>query len=229
MRKRYEDFLRRLNQYRLYLNMTQDELSNALGITQSQFSKIELGKTVMPYRTLELLEGMGWDIYYLVTGKNFDRNASKLNEMLKQVEEEDKREVLNVVTWLLKQGMNKCCPNMSPEYKCEMEILQMRVSGEGPRSVLYEVRKISDVAQAIMAEKLGVNIKKYRKLEKKEVYPDVELLFHIYEVTRCKPSLILHNDCVESIIIDDLWNQITEPVQNKILTLTEQILWFLKM
>ena len=52
MRKRYEDFLGRLNQYRLYLNMTQEELSSALGITQSQFSKIELGKTVMPYKIL---------------------------------------------------------------------------------------------------------------------------------------------------------------------------------
>lgn len=229
MRKRYEDFLRRLNQYRLYLNMTQEELSSALGITQSQFSKIELGKTLMPYKTLERLEGMGWNVDYLVTGKNFERGTSELNVILEQVEDAYRKDVLSAVTWLLMQGLSKCCPNLSPECKCEMEILQMRASGESPCSVLYEVRKILDVAQVIMAEKLGVNIKKYRRLEKKEVCPDVELLFRIYEVTGCKPSLILHNDRVESVIVDDLWSQITAPVQNKILSLTEQILYFIRM
>ncbi len=229
MRKRYDDFLRRLNQYRLCLNMTQDELSNALGITQSQFSKIELGKTIMPYKTLELLEGMGWNVDYLVTGKNFDRGASELNTILQQVEETNKREVLSAVAWLLKQGIGICCPNLSSECKCEMEILQMRANSESPCSVLYEVRQMLDVAQAIMAEKLGVNIKKYRKLEKNEACPDVELLFRIYEVTGCKPSLILHNDHVENIIIDDLWTQITVPIQSKILSLTEQVLWFIRM
>lgn len=229
MRKRYEDFLRRLNQYRLRLNMTQDELSSALGITQSQFSKIELGKTIMPYKTLELLEGMGWDVDYLVTGKNFAKGVSELNTILQQVEEPYKKEVLSAVTWLLNQGINKCCPNLGPECKCEMEILQMRVGSESSGSVLYEVRKVSNMAQVPMAEKLGVNIKKYRRLEKNEVCPDVELLFHIYEVTGCKPSLILHNDRAENIIIDDLWNQITAPVQSKILSLTEQVLWFIRM
>ena len=229
MRKRYEDFLGRLNQYRLYLNMTQEELSSALGITQSQFSKIELGKTVMPYKILECLEGMGWDVDYLVTGQNFEKGTSELNVILQQVEEIYKKEVLSVVTWFVKQGLSKCCQNLSLECKCEMEILQMRAIGECPYSVLYEVRKILDVAQAIMAEKLGVNIKKYRKLEKNETRPDVELLFRIYEVTGCKPSLILHNDHVESIIIDDLWSNMTAPVQNKILSLTEQILYFIRM
>ena len=179
MRRSYEEFLRRLNQYRLYLNMTQEELSDALGITQSQFSKIELGKTVMPFKTLERLEGMGWDIDYLVTGKSLGRKDSELNDILQKVGEPYKREFLNAVTWLLKQGIGKDCSKLSPEIECEIEILQMRVRSESSCSVLYEVRRISDVAQAAMAEKLGVNIKKYRKLEKNEVRPDVELLFRI--------------------------------------------------
>lgn len=59
MRRSYEEFLHRLNQYRLRLNMTQEETSNGLGITQSQFSKMELGKTIVPYKVLELLMKMG--------------------------------------------------------------------------------------------------------------------------------------------------------------------------
>ena len=70
MRSSYEDFLRRLNQYRMRLNMTQEAASSALGITQSQFSKMELGRTIMPYKALEALIGLGWDIDYLIAGEN---------------------------------------------------------------------------------------------------------------------------------------------------------------
>ena len=80
-----------------------------------------------------------------------------------------------------------------------------------------------------MSEKLGVNIKKYRMLEKSNVNPDAELLLRIYEVTGCKPSLLIDADNVENVIINDLWQQIEHSVQEKILTLSKQILGFLKM
>ena len=55
----YEKFLYRLNQYRIHLNLTQEETSIELGITQSQFSKMELGRSVVPFRIMELLLKMG--------------------------------------------------------------------------------------------------------------------------------------------------------------------------
>ena len=80
-----------------------------------------------------------------------------------------------------------------------------------------------------MAEKLGVNIKKYRMLEKKQTAPDAELLLRIYEVTGCKPSLLLDNGHVEKMIIDELWGQLTLPVQKEILALAKQVDCFFKM
>ena len=52
MRDKYDNFLHRLNQYRLRLNMTQEETSSELGVTQSQFSKMELGKIIIPYNLI---------------------------------------------------------------------------------------------------------------------------------------------------------------------------------
>lgn len=225
----YEDFLRRLNQYRQRLNMTQEETSRALGITQSQFSKMELGKTIMPYKALKALGGMGWDVDYLVTGKESSHHISELRKVVMRAEEEYRPKLLDTIAWMLKQGVDKRASELDFETKCEIEILKMRAQGGSSDSVLYKIRKISGMAQIPMAERLGVNIKKYRMLEKNEANPDAELLFRIYEVTGCKPSLLINYDDIESVIIDDLWSQIALPVQRQILFLTEQLLWFIRM
>lgn len=229
MSNNYEEFLQRLNQYRLRLNMTQEETGRKLGINQSQYSKMELGKTIVPYRTLELLMKMGWDVDYLFTGKEAACHTSELGELIAWGDEKDRRELLSAVAWLLKQGVEKSVSGVSFETRCEIEILRMRASGGTSKSVLYKIRKIAGIAQIPMSEKLGVNIKKYRMLEKNEVDPDAELLLRIYEVTGCRPSLLLDDSNVEGMIIDDLWRQIDRPIQMKIKSLTEQVLWFLKM
>lgn len=133
------------------------------------------------------------------------------------------------MAWLLEQGVEKCVADTSFETKCEIEILKMRAKEETSESVLFEIRKISGLAQIPMSEKLGVNIKKYRMLEKEQVNPDAELLLQIYKVTGCRPSLLFDVSNVESMIIDDLWGQVTPRVRQNILSLVKQVLWFLKM
>ncbi len=228
MRDKYDNFLHRLNQYRLRLNMTQEETSSELGVTQSQFSKMELGKIIIPYKVLVLLMEMGWDVDYFITGKETCQSISELNLFMDGVEEKYRKELLSAVAWFLEQGINKCVLDISFETKCEIGILKKRASEEKFESVLYEARKIAGIAQIPMSEKLGVNIKKYRKLEKEQLCPDAELLLRIYEETGCKPSLLFNCINVESLIINDLWNDITPPVRKSILSLVEQVYGFLK-
>ncbi len=229
MHSSYEDFLQRLIQYRLYLNMTQEQTSKVLGITQSQFSKMELGKTIVSYKSLTRLMEDGWDIDYLVTGKESAQNVSELTSLILQVEDKDRQEFLGAVAWFLEQGIAKSVSDISFETKCEIEVLKRRANGRETDSVLYEIRKISGISQIPMSEKLGVNIKKYRMLEKSKANPDAELLLRIYEVTGCKPSLLIDFGNVENVIINDLWQQIEYSVQKKILLLSKQVLCFLKM
>lgn len=229
MHSSYEEFLQRLSQYRLHLNMTQEETGTVLGITQSQFSKMELGKTIVPYKSLERLLKEGWDIDYLVTGKESVQIESELTSLMLQAEDRNRQELLCAIAWFLEQGITKCVPDMSFETRCEIEVLKRRANGKETDSVLYEIRKISGISQIPMSEKLGVNIKKYRMLEKNKANPDAELLLRIYEVTGCKPSLLIDFGNVENVIINDLWQQIEYSVQEKILTLSKQILSFLKM
>lgn len=227
MSNRYEDFLKRLVEYRTQLNMTQENTSESLGITQSQLSKQELGKTIVPYKVLVLLLEMGWDVDYLLTGKKSIRKSSELTTAIKNVEVSKRKAIFEFAIWALSTGIENSVSDISDEIKCELCILKMKAGGERQGSILYEVRKISGDAQIAMAEKLGVNIKKYRMLEKVQINPDAELLLEIYATTGCKPSLFLAMDDVESLIIDDLWSRIPAVKQAEIISIMTQVERFL--
>lgn len=228
MSNHYEEFLRRLVQYRVQLNCTQEKISQELGITQSQLSKQELGKTNMTYKSLVKLMNMGWDVDYLFTGRQSVRKHSELTALLERTEVTERKSMLEFIVWALDKGIGQLRQELSTEEKCEINILKMRCSKSTDESIMYEIRKLSGEAQLSMAEKLGVNIKKYRALERRIAEPDSELLLDIYEATGCKPSLFLITEHVENWIIDDLWSRISTKKQKDILAIVLQIHDFLR-
>lgn len=228
MSDHYEDFLKRLIQYRIRLNMTQEKTSQALGVTQSQLSKQELGKTIMPYKALVILLQMGWDVDYLLTGRHSMRSPSELTAVLSKAGQSYRKPMLKFITWAITVGVEQSMPELSMEVECELCILKMRGEGGKHESIMYEIRQVTGDSQVTMAEKLGVNIKKYRALEKVEINPDAELLLGIYEVTGCKPSLFLTTDQIENLIIDDLWSQIKPEKREEILSIVLQVEKFLR-
>lgn len=228
MNSYYEEFLKRLVQYRIRLNMTQETISRQLGITQSQLSKQELGKIIVPYKSLVSFMKMGWDVDYLLTGKSFRREESKLTDMLNDVEEVNYKPMLEFIAWTLARGIEKSASGLSMEDQCEICILKMKCNEDTDESIMYEIRKIAGEAQIAMAERLGVNIKKYRALEKEQVFPDAELLLGIYEITRCRPSLFLMDDHIEDVIIDDLWSRVDSERRKEILAIISQVEQFMR-
>ena len=228
MNSYYEEFLKRLVQYRIRLNMTQETISRQLGITQSQLSKQELGKIIVPYKSLVSFMKMGWDVDYLLTGKSFRREESKLTDMLNDVEEVNYKPMLEFIAWTLARGIEKSASGLSMEDQCEICILKMKCNEDTDESIMYEIRKIAGEAQIAMAERLGVNIKKYRALEKEQVFPDAELLLGIYEITGCRPSLFLMDDHIEDVIIDDLWSRVDSERRKEILSIISQVEQFMR-
>ncbi len=228
MNSYYEEFLKRLVQYRIRLNMTQETISRQLGITQSQLSKQELGKIIVPYKSLVSFMKMGWDVDYLLTGKSFRREESKLTDMLNDVEEVNYKPMLEFIAWTLARGIEKSASGLSMEDQCEICILKMKCNEDTDESIMYEIRKIAGEAQIAMAERLGVNIKKYRALEKEQVFPDAELLLGIYEITGCRPSLFLMDDHIEDVIIDDLWSRVDSERRKEILAIISQVEQFMR-
>ncbi|MCM1221356.1 MAG: helix-turn-helix domain-containing protein [Lachnospiraceae bacterium] len=228
MSNHYREFLERLIQYRTQLCKTQEEVSRELGITQSQLSKQELGKTIMNYKSLVKLMNMGWDVDYLFTGNHSERKTSELTVLLEGTDTEHQKSMLEFISWALAKGIVQSVPELSMEEKCEIKILEAKSGNEEDSSIMYEIRKLSGDAQMAMADKLGVNIKKYRALEKQTRNPDAELIMGIYETTGCKPTLFLTTDRIEALLIDDLWSRILPEKQKEILAIAKQINQFLR-
>lgn len=224
MSKAYEDFLRRMNAYRDERNLTQTEVSNLIGKTQSQFSKMELGKTVVPYEVLEKLQNVGgWDIDYILIGKKRFRWESSLFDYLHANFDNDWQSLKEVLVWALGQHVMEEGSASGKDIDCEYKLLKMRMHQENSQTILAEIRSITGVTQMVMAEKLGVNIKKYTSLEKGNACPDAELLALIYNISHCRPSLFFCTDYreMERHLMNDLWNEINPEKQREIISFLE--------
>lgn len=68
----YEDFLARLKEERLRLGLSQDDIGRLLRMTQSHYSKAELGSRRFTYYELQCLCDTDVDVFYLFTGHRFE-------------------------------------------------------------------------------------------------------------------------------------------------------------
>lgn len=224
MSKAYDDFLRRMSAYRDARNLTQTDVSKLIGKTQSQYSKMELGKTVVPYEVLEKLQNVGgWDIDYIVIGKNRFRWESSLFDYLNANFDADWQSLKEVLVWALGQHVTEENSVSGKDIDCEYKLLKRLMYQENPQTIMAEIRSITGATQMTMAEMLGVNIKKYTGLEKGTVCPDAELLALLYDISNCRPSLFFCTNPVETErhLMNDLWNEIQTERQQEIISFLE--------
>lgn len=206
----YDEFLRRMIAYREKMNLSQKEVGSLLGKTQSQQSKLELGKTVVSFEALEELVNAGWDIDFIITGKESIRIEENLTDYLYGKAGKSWKELKEVLLWIIGRELKRDGSFGNSETGMEYKLLKAYLGQEQEASALYEIRNIMGISQIAMAEKLGVNIKKYRNLEKGGVHPDAELLILIYEMSCCRPSTFFCGNGVEGYLLNCLWNKLKE-------------------
>ena len=210
----YDKFLCRMVEYREKLHLTQKDVGNFLRKDQSQFSKMELGKTVVSYEILESLRGTGWDIDYIITGKEKINVMNNLSTYLKGKMGEEWKKLNEALIWIVRQELDRNGNSCGRDAECEYELLKQFLGKNPPDTMLLAVRDILGVSQITMSEKLGVNIKKYCQLERGSKNPDAELLGLIYELAHCRPSIFFYTGDVTEYLLDCLWNRI-KPKQQK--------------
>ena len=186
-RMQYSLIVRRLEAYRKKCNIPQTELAKDLDITQSQYSKIELGKVKLSYKVLSKLYEKGWDIDMIITGESSEPILPSLAAVFNQSDDRQYVSGMKLCGWAMEQWAQK-------EQKEELlgsRLLRNFLSSEDEITPLENLRKVFDIPQTKMAEIVGVNIKKYRALEKGELELDAELMANIYEATKCKPAYFM--------------------------------------
>ena len=182
-RMQYSLIVRRLEAYRRKKNIPQTELAKDLDITQSQYSKMELGKIKLSYRVLNKLYEKGWDIDMIITGESSTPVLPSLAEAFDKSNNRQYISGMKLCEWAMEQSAQK----EQKEVLLGSRLLRNFLSSDDDITPLENLRKTFDIPQTQMAEIVGVNIKKYRALEKGELELDAELMANIYEATKCKP------------------------------------------
>lgn len=187
----YGLIVKKLQDFRKNSHILQSEMAEYLDMTQSEYSKIELGKTKLSYEVLNKLHKKGCDIDMLIVGKE---EKSVLPSLSKLYVESDSSKF---ISWLklCEWAMEHWTKEKGKEEAIGSKLLKIFVNTDSDMTALEKLRQAyGGISQQEMADILGVNIKKYRRLEKGQTKLDAELMSNIYEATKCRPSFFLDED-----------------------------------
>lgn len=180
----YGLIVRRLEAYRKQNHMSQTALAKELNMTQSQYSKLELGKVKLSYEVMQRLYEHGWDIDMIITGESSVHVLPNLADVFREDDITQYVSGMKLCEW----AMERWRQNERKEEAIGKRLLKIFLSSQEGTTPFQKLRQALGMSQVKMAETVGVNIKKYRALEKRELEPDAELMANIYEATGCKPG-----------------------------------------
>lgn len=196
----YSLIVQKLREYRKKSNILQNEMAEYLDITQSEYSKLELGKTKLSYEVISKLYKKGCDIDMLITGIESNSVLPSLEKLYVESDSSKFASWLKLCEW----AMAHWTQEDGKEEQIGSKLLRIFVNADTDMTPLEKLRRAYGVSQQQMAEIVGVNIKKYRQLEKGNIQLDAELMANIYEATACRPSYFVdENNFYLSVISDE--------------------------
>lgn len=220
----YEETLVRLTKYREMNHLSQEEMGNIMGITQSHYSKVEQGKKMISGTALLNLSKYNVDMDFFLTGQ--ETLVTELDDYLSKCKSEYKRELIMLMVWLVNRGtnmMNKAEEWGSVDYSREVELLRMKEqNGEIRDSIWYGIRKMKHLTQDRMAKLLDINIKKYRDIERENRIPDAEVLVNLYEKTGILPSILLGEEISNLSVMNLIWREFTPEIKKRLLEILDR-------
>lgn len=203
----YSNFLHRLNAYREKMNMTQAEMAKMFGVHQSHYGRFESGERIISFNSLKQFGENGGDLFQLLTG--CERVSGPAETYLnKCVTVEGKAKLLGLLIWAVECGSwmdNRPQEEAAHGMRKCMRLAELK---EGRYSTWEGIRKLEDMTQVEMADLLDIEVKKYRRIEKREKDPDVELLCTLYDKLQYSPQIFFD---VEKFYVDELnfyWNML---------------------
>lgn len=187
----YSEVVERLQLYRRAQRKTQRQMSAELGVTQSHYAKLESGANVISYDCLKTFESNGGDLNYLITGKCSESGILD-DYMIQCTTRKGKLQMQRLIVWAinvglaLEQGREESLPGTV--YR-NLRLAQMEM--DMPWSVWKSIRKLDEITQFQMAEILGINIKRYVRLENEIIGPDAEILYRLYSGLSYTPCVVM--------------------------------------
>lgn len=187
----YDDMLKRLAKERYRLALSQREMGRYMRMSQSNYSKVELGKRRLSYYELKYLCDSDIDMYYVFTGK---RCSGKYREYFLGCSYSELLCILNIITSVADLRSIRDHADSGRFLSVWTELAWTTDRGQKlNRNLFHHIRKLLGHSQKEMAEMLGMDVKKLRELENGRSQPDSELLCRVYELFHVPPAIVLQD------------------------------------
>ncbi|MDO4313175.1 MAG: helix-turn-helix transcriptional regulator [Eubacteriales bacterium] len=213
----YSEVVERLQAYRRVQRRTQEEMSAVMGVTQSHYAKLESGANIISYDCLKRFEKSGGDIHFLITGQHLQ--PGPLDYYMEQCRTEKGRlQMFRFVLWIVNLGLNlehETGPRLPESVYKNLILAQMEQ--DKPENIWKRIRKLDDITQLQMAEILGMNIKRYIRLEKEVIRPDAEILHRLYSRLFYAPLLVLKPSYYYLQESNEIWESLNKDIKEDLM------------
>lgn len=205
----YSNFLHRLSAYREKMNLTQEKMAELFGVHQSHYGRYEAGSRVIGFESLKTFEKNGGDLFQLLTG--CERVDGPVGEMLtKCTTTEGKTKLLGLLVWGIEFGGWLDNRSQDESASAMRKCIRLMELKEGRYSLWEGIRKVEDKTQIELAELLNIEVKRYRRIEKEEIYPDMEVLCTLYDKLQYSPQMFFDMDMFYVDELNFYWNKLSD-------------------
>ncbi len=182
----YDEVLYRLKEERTRLGLSQEALCKMLYMTQSHYSKVELGTRYMGFHELNALCDSGLDVNYIYTNR---KPSGKYGDILSNLSYYQLYCVMNCI-WFFEAAVQGRQFSGISDFVRYIPLDRKSKSD----NLFFLLRQTRQLSQIKMAQILGMDVKKYRALETNKRLPDSEILFRMYKIFHIPPSVILKDE-----------------------------------
>lgn len=184
----YNEVLKRLIEERKRLGLSQDEMARLVYITQSNYSKVEKGVHRLSYEELKYLSKSKVDIFYIFTGY---RCAGKYVEYFERYTYIELCCYLSIIYSVVVLNDCRSSTEQWKDLVKRVKYVTLVLDCKRASNIFLDIRHMTGSRQKPMAEKLGVDIKKFRELEKDRCLPDSEIIWKLYNSYQVSPAVVL--------------------------------------
>lgn len=216
----YNEVLERLMEERKRLELSQKEMARIVYITQSNYSKVEKGLHRLSYEELKYLSAAKVDIYYIFTGH---RCAGKYVEYFQKYTYSELGCYLGIIYLLIALNGYRFDSEEWKNIEKRVKYVSLILDCQKSFNIFLVIRHMTGSRQKPMADKLGVDIKKLRELEKDRCLPDSELIWKLYSLFHISPAIVLKDKNSMVNEIDSLLEAIEEENGAEVIDIIKQI------
>ena len=192
MNESYQNVLERLREERIGKKWSQEQICRQLRMSQSHYSKVELGKRRFTYYEVQYLYGLQLDAHYIFTGQ---KSGTEQEGFFSNCDYRELHFYMHILAYVAEYLYTvRRMDNWEAVYKEMKYIGYITAPDRREDNPLYALRRAVGCSHQKMAEIWGVDIKKIRSMENGESLPDSEILWNLYRFFHIPPAVFIKNE-----------------------------------